>query len=148
METLYKNADVILASVIIPFLLMTFFTLIRRQLGNSVTAMPDVLVFLIVVDFYFATQPDPWIRIVHQSVTTFFQQLFISLAVLGAVIFLFSLSVERKLMRFWVRRTFPQTLHLMPPAIAGQRFPFLAVMGSWLLIASLVALNALPFAQR
>ncbi|MBI3029428.1 MAG: hypothetical protein HYY64_07965 [Candidatus Rokubacteria bacterium] len=147
-EALTRNANVVLASVIIPLLLMTFFTLVRRRVGNSVTAMPDVLVFLVVIDFYFASQPDPWVRIVNQSLAGFFQALFISLGLLAAIVFIFSLTVERRLIRFWVKRTFPQTIHLMPPDIAHERFPYLGVMGSWFLIACIVGLNALPFAQR
>ena len=148
MEILLKNANLLLLSVIIPFFLMTLFTLIRSSLGNSVTAMPDVLVFLSAVDFYFVLQPDPWTRIVHESLKNAFQALFLAFALLCAIIFILSLSVERRLIRFWIRRNYPQAVHLMPIDIMNQRFPVFRVMGSWFSIGCLVALQVLPFFVR
>ena len=147
-EILVANANLILLSVAIPFLLMTVFTLIRKSLGNSVTAMPDVLIFLSMVDFYFAIQPDPWVPMVHHSVKSFFQTLSFSLALVSIILFLFSLNVEKKLLRYWVKRTFPQALRLLPHEISSQRYPYFGITSSWFLIACLVAINTLPFARR
>lgn len=145
---LLANADLLLLSVIIPFLLMGFFTLIRKMYGNSVTALPDTLIFLCVVDFYFALTPDPWTGLVHPLVKDFFPKLAFALGLVAAIVFLFTLSVEKKLIRSWVRNTFPSVVQLMPREIRNQKFPFISIAASWLLIASLFALNALQFTGK
>ena len=147
-EWLQINANLIFGSVVIPFLVMTLFTGIRKVLGNSVSAMADVLVFLTTVDLYFVVDSDPWIGFVHVIVRAFFRALFISLALVSVIAFLFGLHVERQIVRDRVRRSLPNAIHLLPPEVVRQTFPYFGVMGCWSVIGSIVALNALPFVLR
>jgi len=147
-ELLLINLKPILLSVVVPFLLMALFTIIRKMYGNSVTALPDSLIFLSVVDFYFVLIPSPWIRMAHPSVWDFFQILAFILGLIAVLVFLFTLTVEKKLIRFWIKTSFPDAFYLMPPDINRQQFPYLAICTSWFFIASLVALNVLIFMQK
>lgn len=147
-ELLLANANIILLTVVIPMLLIALFAIIRRVYGNSVTAMPDVLIFLVSIDFYFALSPNPWVSIVHPSVESFFPALYFSFGLISIMIFIFTLGVEKKLIHFWVKRNFPDVIYSRKPDISKQRFPYLGITFSWFFIASAVALNMLPFSGR
>lgn len=148
LHVLVANANAILSVVVIPLLVMLIFTRVRKGYGNAVTAMADVLVFLIVVDLSFVVQPQPWIDIVHHSIASFFPALFLTLALLSALVFGLGLKVEAQLLRYWSRSLFPGATGSMPPAIAAQGFPYFGVAGCWCWIACVVALSALPFVLR
>ncbi len=147
-ELLLTNLKPIMLSVIIPFLLMAVFTVIRKKCGNTVTALPDSLIFLSVVDFYFVLVPWPWITMAHPYVWDIFHIIAFVLGLLAVLAFLFTLTVEKKLIRFWIKTSFPNVSSLMPPDISMQNFPYLAICASWFFIASLVAVNVLIFARR
>jgi hypothetical protein len=147
-ELLLANANTIWLTVVIPILLMGFFGAIRHMYGNSITAMPDILIFLVSVDFYFALNPEPWVSIVHPSFATFFSVLYFSFGLISMLIFLFTLRVERRLIYHWVKRTFPGVIYYGKPDRLKKGFPYFGIMTSWFLIAAAVAFNMFPFSQR
>ena len=147
LEIILKNLNVILLAVLIPFLLMTLFTLIRKGFGNSLTAMPDVLVSIASVDFYFTLAPEVWKPLVHPSIKDSFAPLSFSLALVAAIFFLFSLFVEKRLVNSWIKQKFSSEF-LLPKQISDSRFPYVGIIISWLLVGTLIALNSLQFLAR
>ncbi len=148
-EVLLSHLNLVLAAVGIPFALMAVFTSIRRQAGNAVTAMPDVMVFLSSINLYFAAWPEPWRNMVHPLVRESFAGLSLFLGVIAVFLFLCVLPVERRIVRHQIQRMWPAANHhLMPLDIRNQRFPFFGLIGSWILIATFSAVNAIAFVLR
>jgi hypothetical protein len=148
-ETLLLNLTPVLAAVGIPFLLMAFFTLIRIQTGNTVSAMPDVYIFLATVNLYFAVWPDSWKPMVYSAVQSSFPALSFFLGAAALVLFASVLPVERRIGWCRIKAILPEPSHSqLPPAIRNQRFPYLRLIGSWILVAAFAAINALEFILR
>ncbi|SRR6266571_940844 len=148
-KVLLANLDLVLATVGIPVILMAVFTSIRKQAGNAVTAMPDVMVFLSSVNLYFAAWPEPWRKMVHPLVRESFAGLSLFLGVSAILLFLIVLPVERRIVRHQLQRVWPAAnRNLMPLEILNQRFPFFGLIGSWILIATFAAVNTLAFVLR
>jgi hypothetical protein len=61
-------------------------------------------------------------------------------------LFLYSLSVERRLINCWIQRTLRGTL--LPSSISATRFPYGGLALSWFLIGTAIAVNALQFLAR
>ena len=146
LKILTENLNTILLAVLIPFLLMTLFTLIRKGFGNSLTAMPDVLVCVASVDFYFALAPDVWKPMVHPSIKDSFPLVSFALGLIAAIFFLYSLSVERRLINCWIKQRLSGTL--LPSSISATRFPYGGIVLSWFLIGTAIAINSLQFLAR
>src|SRR6266478_1873737 len=146
MALLVSNINVVLVVVIIPFLLIWLFTLIRIRFGNSVSALSDILVFLSTTDFVIVLSPlRPWMSLVHPLFKNSLAAWFFAFGVLAAIFFVLSLRVEQKLLRLSMQRALPMLTGFLPPDIARQGFPYLGVVGCWASIVLIIALNVLPF---
>jgi hypothetical protein len=147
LEIVIRNLDTILLAVLIPFLLMVLFTLIRKGFGNSLTAMPDVFVCIASIDFYFALAPEIWKPMVHPSIKDSFAFLSFSFALVAAIFFLYTLTVEKKLVNSWIKQQFSPGF-LLPSQISVSHFPYGGIFVSWILVTILIALNSLQFLAK
>jgi len=139
----------LLATLIIPFLIMLIFAEIRRGFGNAVTAMPDVLVFLFSADFFFAVSPEPWRSIVNPALKDAFPVVSATLSLAAMVGFLLVMRVERQIASHHLGARWPvPNRDLMPAELRGVRYPHARLFLSWVGIAFLVGLNAAAFVLR
>src|SRR5262249_39024039 len=131
-DAVIANRNVILTSVVIPFLIMAFFTTIRVRSGNAVTAMPDVLVFFVTINLYFAVWPEPWLPVVKKSLHGDFRALSLALAFMAAMFFLASISVERRLIANHMRRLVNMAgWAWLPDQVRAQDFPYVRLIAAW-----------------
>lgn len=139
----------LLATLVIPFLVMVVFTLIRKATGNAITAMPDVLVFLFTVNLLFAVWPEPWRAMVNPVLKTTFSALSLTLSLMALVVFLLVMRVERQISSHHLAARWPvPNRALMPPDLRHVRYPHMRLALSWIGIAFLVGLNAVAFVVR
>lgn len=145
LEIVVQNLKPTLLAVIVPFVLMVLFTVLRYSLGNSVTAMPDVLVFVCTIDFVFALDAKPWMPMLRPTVREIFTGVAFTFAILGLLHYIFALRVERRIMRYWFRRSYPHMIASRYPDILHARFPYGGILVSWILIVGLIGLNLAVF---
>jgi len=146
---LFAHLPLFLGTLVVPFLVMAVFVLIRKQAGNAVTAMPDVLVFLFSVDLWFLVSPEPWQAIVNPALKDAFRVMSAALGLAAMVVFLLVMGVERQINSHHMQRRWPVAhLGLMPPTLQNAQYPYMRLVLSWMGIAWLAGLNAVAFVLR